>query len=97
MIIFSRIIGEVSMRRGVKTDRAVTPVIAVVILLALTVTVAAISATIMMDVVNGAGGEKFVDLQVYPSAGLNEFEVVVTGGADAGSLISLTGQMAGDV
>lgn len=82
----------VSMRSALKRDAAVSPVIATVLLVALTVVVVAVSAGVVMEIAGGTGGAKSVDIRVSPIAE-NTYEGVVTGGADAGSLQLLTGMM----
>lgn len=70
-------------------DAAVSPIIATILLVMLTVTVIAVAAVVVINISEGYGDQKTVDIRVSP-AGDNEYKVVVTGGADAAELTSLS-------
>lgn len=75
-------------------DSAVSPVIATVLLVVLTVTVIAVAAVVVINISEGYGDQKTVDIRVSPS-GDYEYKVVVTGGADATELTSLSAHVDG--
>lgn len=70
-------------------DSAVSPIIATVLLVVLTVTVIAVAAVVVINISEGYGDQKTVDIRVTPVSGTNNFSIVLTGGADAAELTSL--------
>ena len=77
------------MRSGTRKEDAVSPVIATILLLIMTVTVITVAALVVTDIAGGYGDAKSVDIRVSPT-GTDALRVVVTGGPDAVSLRSLT-------
>jgi FlaG/FlaF family flagellin (archaellin) len=69
-------------------EDAVSPVIATILLIALTVTVIAVAALVVTNIAGGYGDQKVVDIRVTPS-GEKTFSVMVIGGTDASQLTSL--------
>ena len=82
------------MRSGTRKEDAVSPVIATILLLIMTVTVITVAALVVTDIAGGYGDAKSVDIRVSPE-GENTFSVVVTGGPDAADLTEITGQIKG--
>jgi len=76
------------MASGTHREDAVSPVIATIILIALTVTVIAVAALVVTNIAGGYGDQKVVDIRVTPS-GEKTFSVMVIGGTDASQLTSL--------
>lgn len=75
-------------------DAAVSPIIATILLVVLTVTVIAVAAVVVINISEGYGDQKTVDIRVSPTED-NGYKVVVTGGADAAELTSLSAHVDG--
>lgn len=76
-------------------DAAVSPIIATILLVVLTVTVIAVAAVVVINISEGYGDQKTVDIRVTPVSGTNNFSVVLTGGADAAELTKIQGRLEG--
>ncbi|MCZ0862784.1 hypothetical protein O0S09_05885 [Methanocorpusculum sp. CW153] len=61
----------------------------------LTVTVIAVAAVVVINISEGYGDQKTVDIRVTPVSGTNNFSVVLTGGADAAELTKIQGRLEG--
>lgn len=92
------------MIRSAKSDTAVSPVIGTILLVAITVVLVAIIATVVMGMSGNVGNTKDVGLTVtvnkYPVGGGTEanriiFTVLIYGGADASNLRELTMSLEG--